>query len=265
MLLRSKLKTAALGAALLVSLAAQTPQTPPKWSGKIDPPRADYKFPNGTTYVYQAEWRMWNAGTASISVEGSENEEHISAVADSTGFVSLLFTVRDHFESSFDPKTFCSRAITKHTEEGYRKRETHIAFDAARGKAVLDETNPKTNEKKHQERDIPACVTDVLSGIFYVGAQPLADKDRYVFPINDGGETNSVIVNVEGRETVKVPAGTYKTVRVHPEAASGPVRDKGKMWIWYSDDAQHLPVQMRGRLFWGTLTLRLVRIDRNAP
>ena len=254
-----------LCACAAVSLAAQTPQQPPKWEGKIEPPAAGYKFPNGTTYVYQAEWRLWNAGTASVSVDGTENEEHISAVADSTGFVSLLFTVRDHFESTFDPKTFCSRTIVKHTEEGLRKRETHIRFDGAAGKAVLDETNLKKGEKKHAERDMPPCVTDVLSGIFYLGAQPLSPNARYVFPINDGGTTTDVIVRVEARETVKVPAGTFKAVRVQPEAASGPVREKGKMWLWYSDDAEHIPVQMRGRLFWGTLTLRLVRIDRSAP
>jgi uncharacterized protein DUF3108 len=248
-----------------LTLVALSAQTPPKWEGRIEPPRAGYKFPSGTTYVYQAEWRLWNAGTASISLDGTENEEHISAVADSTGFVSLLFTVRDHFEATLDPKTFCSRSITKHTEEGLRKRETHIRFDGARLKSVLDETNPKTGEKKHQERDIPACVTDVLSGIFYVGAQALAPDARTVFPVNDGGTTTDVIVRVEARESVTVPAGTFHTVRVQPEAASGPVREKGRMWIWYSDDSEHIPVQMRGRLFWGTLTLRLVRIDRNAP
>jgi hypothetical protein len=34
------------------------------------------------------------------------------------------------------------------------------------------------------------------------------------------------------------------------------------VWVWYTDDAAHIPVQMRARLFWGTLTFRLNRIER---
>jgi len=49
---------------------------------------------------------------------------------------------------------------------------------------------------------------------------------------------------------------------VQPEAASGVVKNKGRIWIWYSDDANHIPVQMRGQLFWGTITFRLARIEK---
>ena len=31
--------------------------------------------------------------------------------------------------------------------------------------------------------------------------------------------------------------------------------------IWYTDDAQDLPVQIRARLFWGTLTVYLTGVD----
>jgi len=67
---------------------------------------------------------------------------------------------------------------------------------------------------------------------------------------------------VEGREQVKTPAGTFKTIRVQPETASGALRDKGKIWVWYSDDAARIPVQMRARMAWGTLTFLLLRVDK---
>ena len=34
------------------------------------------------------------------------------------------------------------------------------------------------------------------------------------------------------------------------------IRDS--IWIWYTDDDHRMPVQMRARLFWGTITMRLV-------
>ena len=102
----------------------------------------------------------------------------------------------------------------------------------------------------------------MLSGILYGATLPLHDGATYNFPLNDGGKTVDVQAHVEGREEVKTPAGTFHTVRVQPEADSGILRKRGKIWVWYTDDGQHIPVLMRARLFWGTLTIRLTRIDK---
>jgi hypothetical protein len=67
---------------------------------------------------------------------------------------------------------------------------------------------------------------------------------------------------VENREEVKTEAGIFKTIRVQPESDTGVLKSRGKVWVWYTDDAAHIPVQMRARLFWGTLTFRLNRIER---
>ena len=40
-------------------------------------------------------------------------------------------------------------------------------------------------------------------------------------------------------------------------ADAGVVKNRGNIWIWYTDDDKHVPVQMRARLFWGTITFRL--------
>jgi hypothetical protein len=212
---------------------------------------------------YVAEWRLWNAGVATLRMDANGSaQQKVSATADSTGFVSLLFRVADQFESTFDRRSFCSASIRKHTEEGLRKRETNIRFDISRKKAVLDETNLRNGAKKTAEEDTPGCVSDVLSGIYYVAAMPLKPGDEYFFPINDGGKTVDVKVTVEKTEEIKTEAGTFQTVRVQPSSDSGVLKNKGKVWIWYTNDAAHLPVQMRARLFWGSLTLRLSSIEK---
>jgi hypothetical protein len=66
-----------------------------------------------------------------------------------------------------------------------------------------------------------------------------------------------VTMKVEGREEIKTTLGTFKTLRVQPTADAGVVKNRGNIWIWYTDDDRHLPVQMRARLFWGTITFRL--------
>jgi hypothetical protein len=242
------------------------PGVPAEQSEMVAPsitrPRADYQFPVGQTYVYGAEWRVFNAGIATLRMEKAGQENRIVATADAAGTISLLYHVQDRLESFFDPLNFCSHNTSRHTEEGFRRVESNITFDYQRGKALLDHKNIKKKESKHEEHDIPGCVTDMLSSVYYVASLPLLPGKTYSFPINDGGATLTVLVHVEEREQVKTPAGTFKTIRVQPETASGALRDKGKIWVWYSDDAARIPVQMRARMAWGTLTFSLLRVDK---
>ena len=225
----------------------------------IVPPPANYTFVE-ETYVFNAEWRIWNAGTVTLGISREGAEQRVSGTAESMGVVSMLYPVHDRFQALFDPKTGCSVSLHKHSEEGYHKRDTLISYIYPRHKAVLDETNLKTNETKHVENDIPGCVTDVISGLMYLRTLPLLPGTSYTFPVNDGGKTVDVIAKVEAKETIKVPAGTFQTIRVSPESGDN-FKLKGKIWIWYTDDAHHIPVQMRGKALWGTLDFKLSRID----
>jgi hypothetical protein len=231
-------------------------------SARIIPPPPNYGFPNGQTYVYGVEWHLFNAGTAKVTLGSDPGQEHVTAVADSAGVVNALYKVHDRFEAFFDPRMFCSLRVSKHTEEGSHSRQTELHFDYSRGKSVLEEKNLKTGEQKHLENDLPACVTDVVSGFYYLASLPLQSGNSYTFPINDGGKTTEVTARVETREQVKVSAGTFHTVRVKAEAISGALQGKGTVWAWFTDDANHTPVQMRSKLGWGTLLFRLQRIEK---
>ncbi len=68
-------------------------------------------------------------------------------------------------------------------------------------------------------------------------------------------------MKVLGHEEVKTPSGTYQTVRVQPTADAGIVKNRGNIMIWYTDDARHLPVQIRAFLFWGTITFHLQSVE----
>ncbi len=227
----------------------------------VQPPPPNYRYPDGQTYVYNAEWRLWTAGTTSLRIESEGNMQKVSGAADSTGVVALLYTVHDRFEARFDPRTFCSQGIFKHTEEGFHKKETNIRFDYAQRKAILDEKNLKNNEMKHTTQDIPACTLDVISGIYYLASLPLQVGASYTFPLNDGNKTIDVKATVEGREQVKTDAGTFSTLRVRAEDASGAMKNRGSAWIWYAEGTR-VPVQMRARAFWGTLSFKLARVER---
>jgi hypothetical protein len=188
-------------------------------------------------------------------------QQKVTATAESAGVVNSLFKVHDQFQALFDPHTFCSTQVTKHIEEGSRKRDTDVTFDYARRKSVFKENNLKTGERRNIESDIPACVTDVVSGFYYIASLPLLPGSVHTFPIGDNAKTAEVTAHVEAREQIKVPAGTFQTVRVRAEAISGSLVGKGMIWVWFTDDSNRTPVQMRSKLGWGTLTFRLKRLD----
>jgi uncharacterized protein DUF3108 len=231
-------------------------------AAQVLPAPPNYRFPDGQTYVYAVEWHMFTAGTAKVTLQAEGGEQHVVATAVSSGFANALYKVNDHFEADFDPHRFCSLRISKHSEEGSRARQVELRFDYSRGKSVEDEKNLKTGETKHVENDVPGCVTDVISGFYYLSSLPLQEGNSYAFPLNDGGKTTEVSLRVETHEQVKVPAGTFQTIRVKAEPTTGALKGKGTVWTWYTADGNHMPVQMRSKLGWGTLLFRLLRVEK---
>jgi len=122
---------------------------------------------------------------------------------------------------------------------------------------VFDEKNLVKGQTKHLEAPVEGCLTDLLTGVFYASSQPMELGHDIILSVFDAQHTVPVTMKVEAREVIKTTLGTFKTLRVHPTADAGVVKNRGDIWIWYTDDERHLPVQMRARLFWGTITFSL--------
>jgi hypothetical protein len=243
---------AILFCALPVAAAAQTSPT-----GQLPAPRPGYSFPDKQTLTYSVDWRVFSAGTAVIHFESDGTRERISATASTAGAINLIFHVDDHFQSTFDRQTGCTTQFDKQTVEGRRQINATLRLDYGQNRAYMDQKNLVNGQTKHEESPITGCVTDLLTGVFYASSQPMEVGHNFVLPIFDAQHVIPVTMKVEAREEIKTTLGTSKTIRVHPTADAGVVKNRGDIWIWYTDDERHLPVQMRARLFWGTITFRL--------
>ncbi len=243
----------ALGWILLVGLSlAAIAQT-----SAFLPPNQQLPIPTNQTLTYAVDWRVFPAGTATFHLKAEGSNQHVTATATSIGTVNLLFPVADQYDSVFDRRTGCSYEYRKQIQEGRRRLTGLMQLDYQHNLQKLSEKNLVTGTSKQQVSPIPGCVTDVLSGIFYVATQPLQIGHDLHFPLADGGKVVDVTMKIQARETVVTPAGTFSTLRVQPTAEAGVVKNRGSILIWYSDDAGHVPVQVRARLFWGTITMRL--------
>ncbi|MFZ0663453.1 MAG: DUF3108 domain-containing protein [Acidobacteriaceae bacterium] len=244
----------------MLAVSALHAETPPSLP-PLRPPQPGFSFPAKQTLNYTVDWRVFPAGVVAFHQVADGNLERVSVTADTVGAVNLLFRVTDRFQSSFNRSTGCSESFSKQLVEGRRRVNSEMVFNYAQNKAVNAQKNLVSKIDKREEVPIPPCVTDSLSAIFYAASQPMTVGQSFQFPLADATRTVAVTMKVEGHEEIKTPAGTFQTVRVEPTAGAGVVKNRGNIWIWYTDDARHIPVQMRARLFWGTITFRLTSIE----
>lgn len=238
--------------ALLLAACAMTIAATP---GADVPP-----FVPGEKLSYAVMWSVFPAGevTAELqrAADGPAGDYQAITTARSHGFVSLLYNLDDEFRSRFSPGTICAETISKRVNEGRRRKQTRIVFDSARQLAVLDERNlSKPSEPpKHDEHPIPACVQDVVSAFYFLRTQPLSVGSRIMVPLNDGGETTEVSVEVQAREEIDTAQGRRWALRLEPTVFGKLYKRKGQILIWLSDDEQRLPLRIKAMMSVGTIT-----------
>jgi hypothetical protein len=169
-------------------------------------------------------------------------------------FFSQFFLVREHLTSWIDPKSLRSLRFEKHAVEGRRVRDELVEFDYRGGIARMD--------------GIPVPLEDAsldsLSSVYYLRTVPLDGDPPIELPVFSE-EPRLLRVEVQARETVSTPAGTFQTIRVEPKSAGEGLIANGKnLILWLSDDERRIPVQIRSRLKVGTLVGRLISIERTA-
>lgn len=229
-------------------------------ASRIIPPPSTYIFP-ADKYVYLVEWHHLHAGTSTIKIERSGELERVTATADSAGMPDKIYKVHDNFAADIDARTYCTLHITKHNEEGPHRRDITIAFDYPHEKGYVDAKDLKTAQSVHQDFPIPPCVTDVISGFFYAASLPLAPGYSTSFPVNENGKTSEILLQVEAREKVKVRAGEFPTLRAKVEPVAGPMKGKGTLTIWFSDDARKIPVEIQSKLGFANLLFALEGVE----
>ena len=225
-------------------------------------------FSAGEKLRYTVRWRLVQAGEAELTL-GKEDTApggwKATAKANSIGYVSNIYKVEDEYQSTFRNSTYCSNEMRKVINEGDRHRKVTIQFDQRRRLALLRDQESKANAPppRQEQSPIPACVHDILSAIYYSRTQPLAIGQSFEIPVNDGTRTVRIRVEAQAKEEIQTPIGKFQAIRVEPDVFSGNLfKEKGRMFIWFSDDPDRLPVQMKVQMGIGTITASLAAVER---
>ena len=139
--IRTTVKT--IFCALALAAVAYGQQLPP-----LPPPRPGFTFPQKQTLTYSVDWRVFSAGTAVLHFEADGDRERLTANADTTGAINMVFHVSDRFQSSFDRAKGCTHEFDKQTVEGRRQVNSTLRMDYGEPKSILDEKNLVSGQSK---------------------------------------------------------------------------------------------------------------------
>jgi hypothetical protein len=208
--------------------------------------------------TYDVEWRLIHAGTVVIDA----GKTHASLQLESVGLVSTLIKIHDVYNVDYDDR-FCAADALMESQEGKRRHESKITYDRSASRASYLERDLIKNTVLHSDEvGIPGCVQEVIGAFVKLRGMTVEPGHSVQIPMSDGRKSASVKIEAQEREEVKTATRSFKTIRLEANMMNGVIYTrKGRAFVWLTDDAQHLPVQIRLRLQFpiGTVTLQLAK------
>ena len=184
----------------------------------------------------------------------------------SKGLLRKLFGLNFHLqlESTVEPTSFAVMQTTKLDEQGNRKRTSEAVFDRAAGRVVWTERDPTdpSREPRVVTSETKGAVQDIASVFYYLRTQPLELGNSFEVQVSDSGRVFSVAVVVSEKKKMKTVLGQVQTLKVEADVfGEGQlIRGKGKLAIWFTADARHVPVRAKINNELGTLDIKLKRM-----
>ncbi len=222
------------------------------------PEPAKYPFAVGEQFHYSAKVGMLRLGDASMQVVG------IDTVRGSPSFFfrfrlsggNFLYKIDNVLESWTTVGDFKSLRFRNDTKENDEARVTEYdifpdsGFFRQRGKDVSHPT--------------PEQPLDDAAILYFVRSTPLEVGQTYRFEKYFKSDKNPLLIRVLRREKMDLPDGTSVDCLVLNPVIDdrGMFSDRAEARLWLTDDARRIPVQIRSRYSFGTVTLRLEKIDR---
>ena len=195
----------------------------------------------------------------------------LRAEAVSNGVLASLFgfDVRDRYETLVNRADFSARLSFKEEMEGKKHLAKTTLFslpDETVRYNVVDFTKPQA-PLRTKELPLKARMQSLLSAIYFLRLQPLADGDLLCFPVSEDEENHEFEIAVRGREAIELDQTRLATIKVEPRLF-GPGRffsRDGEMQMWLADDERRTPVRLVAKMGAGTMTATLTNYNSQPP
>lgn len=241
-----------LAALFLAVQATGLPQAAPQ---RISP-APEYPFDVGERLEYTAKLGLLKLGEASLQVV------EIDTVRNQPTFLfrmrleggNFIFKIDNTLESWTTVEGLRSLRFRKDDRENDKIRLSEFE--------IFPDSGFFREHGKAETRPTPSHPLDDAAFLYFIRTTPLEIGKTYRFDKYFRQEKNPLVVKVLKRERMTLPDGTQAECLVLNPVIDerGMFADRADARLWITDDARRLPVQIRSRYPWGTVTLRLERI-----
>jgi len=228
-----------------------------------------FPFHDGERLVYEASWLGVPAARGWFELHRNKKDPslwNVEAWIETNKVVDLVFRMRDYMRERVAVDSLKAQDIYQVQHENRRANEYTITFDDKSDLVVSTKKNHKGTET-HQF--ISSDPFGPISGAMMALSQDLAPGHRLLFDVFSGTNRYVFDFNVEGRERVVVPVGSYEALKVSPGIVylsnEKLRRQASETTLWISADKGHLPLRMEAATYIGTVRADLVQIDGPPP
>ena len=223
----------------------------------ILPGQSAWPFQIGERLTYNVSFTGITAGQASLevvndTVVNNYHQLHIRFKARTTFPVSSIYTINDQVDTWLDSKYLYTKKLTKNIREGNYKNDSYTIIDYDQSIAITNGDTITIDQFLH----------DSYSLFYFLRTIPLIIGETIDFTAFDGKIITPFQVITKSKETINTMAGTFPCLVVKPfREGTTLLKNKGDMMIWFSDDKIRLPIQIRIKLKYGSMLLKLKDIN----
>jgi hypothetical protein len=214
-------------------------------------------FADGETLVYTIAWLKIEGGGMTLKTAHEMTSDgvpmhRITLTARSNDYVSKFYPVRDLYETWVDARDFQPLRFEKHAREGRYESDEVEEFDLAR----------KIGSWRDDRTPLPDRIQDIISSFYFLRSQPLTVGTDVRVDMFSRGKVYKLRAAVLDKEKVETEAGVFDAIKVQPQLRENETaedRNRGRLFLWFSDDERRLPVMAKTEMPIGSVTARLTK------
>ena len=216
----------------------------------------------GEQLVFTVGWEFINAGTATMNIRAKPDGGYqLHTFAKSNRFFDLFKKVRDTIIS----EGVCRNGKMQSTVFDIEQHE-HKYHANKKVRFLWRKNQVAYTQHNHTEIfDVPAGHLNVLDAFLSVRSMKLVKGKVIKIPVFDSRKIYEIRVYVLGREKLHAPWGGFvDCLVVEPKLLTGGIfSSKGKIKLWLTDDARHIPLKMTAKIKFGRIIARLKQYHAN--
>jgi len=213
-------------------------------------------FAPGEETVMQVRYLNVPTGEGRISVGQPSGDVWPVIFQAKTQGVAGFIDIREHLVSYWDASAQLTRGFDLRAYEVGDLHFESTRFDRVNGKATYEKQ--RKGDRSVKTFEVPANVHDLTSALMWLRLQPLQPGQRYAVPVCSGSRQFMLVADVQSRETIDTPAGSFPSVKVQVRTAlEGKFSTKRDSFVWLSDDPRHVLVRMSADFAVGSIVATL--------